>query len=253
LTTLNDILAQYIIPPEELLFSSEEAEIRPHVTKLQSFAGVSAQQQAVVKGALAISDRRIFILAMGGLISKKAVMKFEAVYDPEFAKQYIEATKARNEDIKQRSEGVGVLSRGKFFQEEGYKDRIRIVTAASLQKGMLGGETLILDIFDVYTSAQGQRLNKVGLTLGRVFSWGTWKKMQYELRIKRPTSIFTKALAAPATAAGFPFFIPILKKYEGKRDTYGPFMDIMQAKAQGLAGLVKELEAAAVDSGEKKG
>jgi hypothetical protein len=96
-------------------------------------------------------------------------------------------------------------------------------------------------------SELGQKGKNVARKLGKVFSLGTLDidKLRFELRIKQPLN--TVKLAAESVLAGSaPVLYEIVKRYAGKANvTYAPLMDIMQAKAQEIAGLVKEFEASA--------
>jgi hypothetical protein len=106
-----DELTQHLVPGEQLLFSTEKVNIKPHLTQAQRLAGgrvtskrsMSGAKAIDINGAMAITDRRIFVIVMEGVFSKKPVLKFEAIYDPGYAKTLIETTKAKNEEITQQS------------------------------------------------------------------------------------------------------------------------------------------------------
>jgi hypothetical protein len=142
---------------------------------------------------------------------------------------------------------MNVFSRGKFMKEQGYSGTLKILTAIEPQKSLLGGESYILQIFTLHMSELGQKGKNVARKLGKVFSLGTLDidKLRFELRIKQPLN--TVKLAAESVLAGSaPVLYEIVKRYAGKANvTYAPLMDIMQAKAQEIAGLVKEFEASA--------
>lgn len=249
LDSILGILAQYLVPEEQLLFSTEKVEIKPHLSQAQRLAGGRVSQtRPPITGAMAITDRRIFVVAMEGVFSKKPALKFEAIYDSGYAEQLIETTKAKNEEITQQSQGMGMFARAKFMKEQGFRGDLKILTAANLQKGLIGGENLVLQIFTVHMSSLGQKGKNIARKIGKIVSYGTFDldKIQFELRIKRPLSLSTKAVMAGSLLTGNVIMYGILKAYEGKTNvTYGPLLDIMQAKAQEIAGLVKDFEAAA--------
>lgn len=249
-----DILPQYLVPSEQLLFSTEKVEIKPHLTQAQKFVGgratprssMSGARAINITGAMAITDRRIFVLGMEGVFSKKPALKFEAIYDPDYAKTLIEATKSKNEEITQQSQDMNVFSRAKFMKEQGYSSTLKILTAVEPQKSLFGGESFILQIFTLHLSELGQKGKNAARKLGKIVSWGTFDidKLSFELRIKQPLN--TIKLAAESTLARSTWLYEIVKRYAGKTNvTYAPLVDIMQAKAQEITGLVKELETSA--------
>jgi len=246
LASIMDILAQHLVPEEQLLFSTEKIEINPHVSRTMQLAGGRAREGSTITGAMAITDRRIFVVGTQGVFSKKPVLKFEAIYDPGYAKALIEIRKAKNEEVIQQSKDMGMLSRAKFMKEQGYSDTIRILTDVEQQKSLLGGGALVLQIFTLNLSKLGKKGKDVARTIGKVVSWGTFDldKARFELRIKKPLS--TTKLVAESMLGGNVVLYEIMKRYLGRTDaTYGPLMDIMQAKAKEIAGFVKELEASA--------
>jgi hypothetical protein len=255
LGSIMDELTQNLVPGEQLLFSTEKVNIKPHLTQAQKLAGgrvtsktsMSGARAIDINGAMALTDRRIFVMAMQGVFSKKPVLKFEAIYDSGYAKTLIEATKTKNEEITQRSQDMSVFSRAKFMKEQGYSGTLKILTAVEPQKSLLGGESFILQVFTLHLSELGQKGKNIARKLGKVFSWGTFDidKLRFELRIKQPLS--TMKMAAESVVAGsMSVLYEIVKRYAGKTNViYGPLMDIMQAKAQEIAGLVKEFEASA--------
>jgi hypothetical protein len=69
----------------------------------------------------------------------------------------------------------------------------------------------------------------------------------WEVRLKRPLGIATSAMLLGLTVTpSAQWFAPILLHYKGKANiNYEPILDILQARAEELSGLVKELEAGA--------
>jgi hypothetical protein len=249
-----DLLPQYLVPSEQLLFSTEKVEIKPHVTQAQRFVGgratprssMSGARAIDIIGAMAITDRRIFVVGMEGVFSKKPVLKFEAIYDPDYAKTLIETTKAKNEEITQQSQDMNMFSRAKFMKEQGYSSTLKILTALEPQKSLFGSESYVIQIFTCHLSALGQKGKNISRTLGKIVSFGTFDidKIRFELRIMKPLA--TIKLVAESAVAGTTWLYQIVNRYAGKTNvTYAPLVDIMQAKAQEIAGLVKELEASA--------
>jgi hypothetical protein len=250
-----DELTQNLVPGEQLLFSTEKVNIKPHLTQAQKLAGARVASQRDVggarvidiNGAMAITDRRIFVIGMEGVFSKKPVLKFEAIYDSGYAKTLIESTKAKNEEITQQAQGMGMFARGKFMKEQGYSATLKILTGVEPQKSLFGGEGLVLQIFTLHMSELGQKGKNIGRKLGKVFSWGTFDvdKPRFELRIKQPLGTM-KIAAESVIAASHPVLYEIVKRYAGKTNvTYAPLVDIMQAEAQEIAGLLKEFEESA--------
>jgi hypothetical protein len=151
----------------------------------------------------AITDRR-FLLARGEAID------FEAVYDPNSTKKYIESARAKNEP-----------------------GSVTILTAAKLYKRLLTA----LD-FDTA---------KVWVDIPRGVEI---RKNKYELYLFKPLSThidFRTMKAALLDSGATTWFTPIMRNYMKKANArYEPLLELVQAKAQEMSGLVKELEALTV-------
>jgi hypothetical protein len=252
-----DELAQNLVPTEELLFSTEKVNIKPYLSQAQRLAGgrvashtdmrPSGARVIDINGAMAVTDRRIFVMGMEGVFSKKPVLKFEAVFDSNYAEALIESTKEKNEGITQQAQGMGMFARGKFMKEQGYSATLNILTGVESKTSLLGGGSLVLQIFTLHMSRLGQKGKDVGRKLGKIFSWGTFDadKLHFELRIKQPL-ITVKKVAESVIGATHPVLYEIVNRYAGQTNvTYAPLVDIMQVKSQEIEGLVKEFEKSA--------
>lgn len=257
MASIEDILAQQLLPGEQLLFSTEKVNIRPHLTQAQKLAGGRVASHADMRpggarvidinGAMAITDRRIFVMGTEGVFSKKHVLKFEAIFDSSHAKSLTESTKEKNEEITRQAQDMGMFARSKFMKEQGYGATLNILTGVESKKSLLGGGSLVLQIFTLHMSRLGQKGKDVGRTLGKIFSLGTFdaNKLHFELRIQQPLITIKKA-AESMISATHPVLYEIVNRYAGQANvTYAPLVDIMQAKAQEIAGLIKEFEASA--------
>jgi hypothetical protein len=248
-----DLLAQYLDPDEELLFVSDGAEIKSHVGRAHKLAGMYARHGPFT-GALAITDRRICVMA----ISRKheeANLLLEGVYDSGYAKQRIETNKNRLDGILKEKPGLlGRIRSQRTLEKEG-ESGVNILTGAVLEKGLLGGEGLRLNIHRVWTGKDLQRSAKLGAGLARVVSLGMLKtdEDEWDLRIKQPVSLAKKfAIGGLVVAGGGTPVSPlmwcaaIVNHFKDRSDfKYEPLLEIMQEKAQEMSELVKELEAAA--------
>jgi len=248
------MISQFLVPSEQLLFSTEKVEIKPHVTQAQRLVGgratprssMSGARAININGAMAITDRRVFVVGTEGVFSKKPVLKFEAIYDPEYARTLIETTKAKNEEITQQSQDMNVFSRAKFMKEQGFTSALKLLTGLEPQKSLFGGDCYVIQIFTCHLSGLGQKGKNISRTVGKIVSFGTFDidKIRFELRIKQPLSLIKET--GEKMVAASTWLYPIINRYVGKTNvTYAPLVDIMQAKANEIAGLVKELEASA--------
>jgi hypothetical protein len=260
-------IVQYLEAGEHLLFSSEKAEIIQHesiAAKIGRRLAVGSQTAAghdpnevrrslpppkTGWGSLAITDRRIYIASSVGLFSKHLRIALEAIYDPTWAKQRIESVTASNAAIREQAKNVRVFSRGKFMAEQGYQTHLNVLTTARLQKGTFGGESLLLKVYRVYVAEDIRKQMKFRARLFGDKHVMKINEMLWDLRIKRPLSIATGAAVlglALTPLAPAQWFGAILLHYKGKANiSYEPILDILQAKAEELSGLVKQLEAAA--------
>jgi hypothetical protein len=143
---------------------------------------------------------------------------------------------------------VNVFSRGKFMAEQGYQTHLNVLTTARLQKGTFGGESLLLKVYKVHLLEDVIKQRKFQAKLFGEKHVMKINEMLWDLRLKRPLSIATGAALlglALTPLAPAQWFGAILAHYKGKANiSYQPILDILQAKADELSGLVKELEAA---------
>jgi hypothetical protein len=242
------LIAQFLVPDEQLLFSSEKAEIKDHWGKGEQLARSlddpeRRQRPKVRIGELAITDRRIYLVRMeGGLFSEQhPVRSFEVIYDVNYARQRIELAKAKNAEIRQQAKGVGLFSRGRFMRKQGLETLVNVAIGASLEKAVLGQDYIKLKLHRVWVGGKPP-----GLGLAEALATGTHiTKQEYELRIKQPVSTLTQ-VGAVALTLTTTWFGAILAHYKSKANvTYEPILEIFQAKASELSALVKELGAIA--------
>jgi hypothetical protein len=252
------IIAQFLPPNEQVLFYSEAAELKEHHgaggqavlamgrgARAQRGLSTSSYNLKVRRGEIAITNHRIYLVdkSMGIFQEPKAFRNFDAIYDPEYAKEGIELARAKNAEITQKSKGVGMLSMARFLQEQGFKRSVNVITGARLEKAVLGDEYVKLKIFKVFL---GQRTG-LGFTnsMMKVTSLGTHSvyNFEYELRIKKPMSIMASA-AVLGSGLVDPFLCKMINNYKSKANiTYEPLLEIVQAKASELSQIIKELEA----------
>ena len=216
----SDRLRKHLVAGERLLFSSQKAELEL-LPRRKSTARYS--------GALAVTDRRIYIVEKGRFFSSER--KYEAVFSPNYARQLINETYA-----------------------------VDLLTGASLEKGIFGKKNLLLQVYhtsaeyDTRIRIENARKTKaelanadphVGKLLDELSSWigprmfrGTCK-----LQIKQPLILTENAQATDLSADGNQWLVPIIDRQRQKNDvTYEPLLEIVQAKSQEISTVIKEYE-----------
>jgi hypothetical protein len=201
--------------------------------------GSLSNTSRAIEGTLAITDRRVFLVGGARALPQQQGPNFDAIYDPNYAKQQIELARAKNEAIKQRLQYMSILSRSRetFKMARTSERKVDILTAVQLQKG-LTGENLLLNVYHVFIGSEMQRSAKIGGATVKLASLGLSNAMnmnvhqtKYELRIKQPLSILaiTAMLGSGLTAF---WFTPIIRHCAEKAEIRDePLLELMQTKA----------------------
>jgi hypothetical protein len=199
-----------LTPGEQLLFSSERAKIY-RILGWGPFQSRTGRKNPLLSLLTEPFGRPFAITDRRILLAGWEAVEFEAVYDPNSAKKYAESTRAKNE--------AGVMV---------------ILTAAKLYKRLLTA-------LDFDTAVVGINIPS-GVSI---------RKEKYELVLFKPLRthvdfLTTKAEILDSDSTTF-WFTPIIRNYMEKVDVrYDPLLELVQAKAQEMSDLVKELEASAV-------
>lgn len=217
----SDSLTQFLLQGEQILFFSEKAAVKRHLSRgLQFVTARSAYNEpgGIVKvqisGPLAITDKRIFLVSgiVDGVFSSHSGIRFQAIYDSEYARQtridiLTEASPQKVQFLEQRSLGES-------------KDYVL------LKRRSVGGNTVASAVVRIST------LGSLDIN-----------KEEWELRLQKP--LFMKSEVLGLTDSGAEsWFTPILAHLKGKADVgYEPILEIMQAKSSEISNLVGELEA----------
>lgn len=249
--TESDLLVQRLVNGERLLFSSEKAELTlgpPGTTG----------NQGPIKGALAITDRRIYVVEKPGFFSGRR--EFEAIFSSNYARQLIKETTSKNDELKPLAKKVSMISRSKWLKQHGYRISVDILTDVNLDRGILARNNLFLQIYHAFTDSDmrkaienGRKANEslaetapgVSNLLGELASsvGFTLVSSTCQLRIKQPLSMSADVAAMDFAVEGDEWLVPIVDHYKEKTDiTYGPLLEIMQAKAPEISAYIKEYE-----------
>jgi hypothetical protein len=268
------LLVQNLAGGEQLLFSSEKAEIRspqPHERERDPVAN-RCMEFPRIKGALAITDRRIYLIQKKGVFSREG--NFEAIFSPDYARQLVKETMIKNEELKQAARGLnsrfsslavfftGTNAQTEFLNKNGYKFYVDILSKVTLDRSVLGQEILLLQAYHAWTDSEWSArvanmrrskeafagANKVIAGLAflteQVDEFGRLGlvSLTHKLRIERPLIMASEVATMDFTGAN-QWLIPIIQNYKEKTNvTYGPLIDIMQAKEQEMSEYIKEYE-----------
>jgi hypothetical protein len=213
-------LHKHLVAGERLLFSSQKAELEVFPRR---------KSCPPYTGPLAVTDRRIYIIEKAKLFSSER--RYEAVFSPNYARQLIKETYA-----------------------------VDLLTDASLEKGIFGKRSLLLQVYHTSADSDTRRYIEnarktktelsnaephVGKLLDELSSWigprmfrGTCK-----LQIKQPLILTEDTQATNLSADGNQWLIPIIDRQRQKNDvTYEPLVEIIRAKSQEISTVIKEYE-----------
>lgn len=258
-----DALGQFQAHGEHMLFCSDHVELSLWEGKgakaMRAFAATGAQSRAAregkrsppiqrsprpTTGMLAITDKRIFIMNNQEVITRNTASRFEAVYDPDYAKVRIETLKAHNAEIQQQVNEAGIFD--KMRLSKGAILPLRVITRSKVESGVFGGDSLKLETTSIGMTEEAQKWMGRTRTLVKVLSLGTQSVDDtYKLRLMRPLIAAAKASVigtlmipdAPQLAA------VIARNSQGASVTYEPLHELIQIKCQAMSDLVKESSA----------
>lgn len=216
LAPVNSEIAEYLMSDEQLLFWTEKAELK-----------AQGSNSVPLIGPLAITDRRLFVA------SKRPKVIHKMYYDSTYARQFAAAARERNLQAK-----ASKTSNGRV-------EYLPLLTGAELKKGLVGGPYLSLSTHVVDFSAMRQKMFSNWL----VKTFVAKEVTRYNLRILKPLTLGAKLGLAGLFVSGPAglWLTPIVGHFKEKANvTYEPILEIFQAKANELAGLVKEIDSMAV-------
>ncbi len=153
-----------------------------------------------------------------------------------------------------------MISRNKWLKQHGYRISVDILTDVNFDRGILARNNLFLQIYHAFTDSDmrkaienGRKANEslaetapgVSNLLAELASsvGFTLVSSTCQLRIKQPLSMPADVAAMDFAVAGDEWLVPIVDHYKEKTDiTYGPLLEIMQAKAPEISAYIKEYE-----------
>lgn len=272
-----NLLFQYLVAGERLLFYSKMAElIQP--LPLYGSSG-SSRASSNIRGMLAVTDKRLFILEEKGFLSLNR--EFEAIFSSDYARQLIKEATAKNDALKQQAMQTSIFSRNKWLKQHGYRVCVDILTEASLEHSVrsyttiisrpvkihYGKENLFLQLYHAYPDSE---IKKTLKDAGN--AWMSKDELEenlpgasdllaavadspvgsaiscivsstHELRIKKPLIMAAGVETMDFASVSDRWLMPIIQVYKGKtKITYEPILEIMQAKAQEISEYIKEYE-----------
>jgi hypothetical protein len=250
MSTTAQILSQCLIQDEHMLFCSDYVELsRWHSLAAKAWyasgrglagaRGASGSElrrynvpnaPGPFKGMFVITEKRVLISDVQGVFSNTGANRFEAVYDPEYAKARIQTSKNAKAQLQQPV-------------------RLRVITGCNLESGLLGGNSLKLETYVIHMNERTQKAMRMMNTMAKVSSLGTtgFLNHSYKLEIMRPLTPIAKAsvigtLMIPGATA---LAETLARNSQKPNATYEPLQEIIRPKAQVMSSLVNDLSALA--------